>query len=211
MYIPRANRFDDHDAVLAFMRGNSFALLISTVDGRMSATHLPVVINDDGTTVTIHGHIARANPQWQSFSSGEHLIVFSGPHAYISPQHYEAEESVPTWNYIAVHAYGPLRVIDAETAPAELDREVRALIRTLEPGYEAQYDSLSQRYRDGMLRGTVGFVMSVTQLDAKAKLSQNRPHGDQERVTAALLHSPDGAERATGAAMAALRDTAEPQ
>lgn len=202
MYIPRPNRFADHDAVLAFMRGNSFALLISTVDGRLQATHLPVVINDDGTTVTIHGHIARANPQWQAFDAGEHLIIFSGPHAYISPQHYEVAESVPTWNYIAVHAYGTLRKIDAEQHPDELDREVRALIRSIEPGYEAQYDALSARYRDGMLRGTVGFVMTVTQLDAKAKLSQNRSHSEQERVSAALLHSTDSAERATGAAMA---------
>lgn len=201
MYNPRAFREEDIDELLAFMRAHSFITLVSILDGAPVAAHVPVAIRQEAGQVTIHGHLARANPQWQAFGAGESLAIFTGPHAYVSPALYEQRESVPTWNYIAVHATGPVRALHAADDPAALEQEVRALIQTYERAYEQQWDSLPERYRAGMLQGVVGFTLTATRLEGKAKLSQNRSLTDQHRVAEALLESPDPAEQATGAAM----------
>jgi transcriptional regulator len=201
MYIPRAFRVEDLDELVAFMRAHSFITLVSILDGVPFASHVPVVVRRDGDAVTIHGHLARANPHWHAFAAGESLAIFTGPHAYISPSHYDQRESVPTWNYIAVHAAGPVRELHAADGPEALEDEVRAVIRAYEGAYEQQWDSLSERYRAGMLQGIVGFILTVTRLEGKAKLSQNRSLADQHRVAGALLESDDPAARATGAAM----------
>lgn len=201
MYIPNAYREDDQATLVAFMRANSFATLVSIDNGAPVATHLPLVVEEVDGAVRLTGHLAKANPQWQSFGAGEALVIFQGPHAYISPSHYAAHESVPTWNYIAVHAYG----VPVPLSPAEGQAVLEALMATMidayDPAYHTQWQGLSARYRDGMLRGVVGFTLDVTRLEGKAKLSQNRSADDQRRVAHALLASDDGAARATGAAM----------
>jgi transcriptional regulator len=154
MYIPRAFRVEDLDELVAFMRAHSFITLVSILDGVPFASHVPVVVRRDGDAVTIHGHLARANPHWHAFAAGESLAIFTGPHAYISPSHYDQRESVPTWNYIAVHAAGPVRELHAADGPEALEDEVRAVIRAYEGAYEQQWDSLSERYRAGMLRAS---------------------------------------------------------
>lgn len=201
MYNPRAFREENLDELLAFMRAHSFITLVSILDGVPVASHVPVAIRHAADQVTIHGHLARANPQWQAFGAGESLAIFTGPHAYVSPSLYEQRESVPTWNYIAVHATGPVRALHAADDPAALEQEVRTLIQTYERAYEQQWDSLPERYRAGMLQGVVGFTLTATRLEGKAKLSQNRSLADQHRVADALLDSPDPAEQATGVAM----------
>ena len=182
------------------MRVHSFITLVSILDGAPFASHVPVVVRRDGDAVTIHGHLARANPHWHAFT-GESLAIFTGPHAYISPSHYEQRESVPTWNYIAVHAAGPVQALHAADGAEALENEVRAVIRAYEGAYEQQWDSLSERYRAGMLQGIVGFILTVTRLEGKVKLSQNRSLADQHRVADALLGSGDPVEQATGVAM----------
>jgi transcriptional regulator len=201
MYIPRAYRQEDLDELVVFMRAHSFITLVSILDGVPFASHVPVVVRRDGDNVTLHGHVARANPHWQAFGGGESLAIFTGPHAYVSPGNYDQRESVPTWNYIAVHAAGPVQPLHASGDRAALEQEVRAMIRTFEGAYEQQWDSLSERYREGMLQGVVGFTISVTRLEGKAKLSQNRSAADQHRVSAALLAGDDPAAQAVGAAM----------
>jgi transcriptional regulator len=201
VYIPRAFREKNRDELLAFMQAHSFITLVSVLDGAPFASHVPVVVRHDDGAVSIHGHLARANPQWQAFGAGDSLAIFSGPHAYVSPGHYEQHESVPTWNYIAVHAAGPVRALHAADDRAELEAEVAALIQTYEGAYQQQWDSLPERYRAGMLQGVVGFQLSVTCLDGKLKLSQNRSLSDQHRVAEALLASDEAAAQATGAAM----------
>src|SRR5690606_20360932 len=94
-----------------FMRRHGFAVVVSASEGRPAATHLPLTVKVEGEQVFLHGHFAKANPQWRGLEEGEVLAVFSGPHAYVSPRHYDAVESVPTWNYLAVHAHGEARVI----------------------------------------------------------------------------------------------------
>lgn len=206
MYIPRAFHVENLDELVAFMQAHSFITLVSILDGAPFASHVPVVVRRDGDAVTLHGHLARANPHWHAFAAGESLAIFTGPHAYISPAHYEQRESVPTWNYIAVHAAGPVHALHAAGDPAALEGEVRALIRANEGAYEQQWDSLSERYRAGMLQGVVGFILTVTRLEGKAKLSQNRSPADQHHVADALLSSDDPAARATGAAMRRVQE-----
>jgi transcriptional regulator len=203
MYIPNAFRVEDQDELLAFMRANSFATLVSVQAGIPVATHLPVVVEEADGVVTLTGHLAKANPQGQAFGAGEALAIFHGPHAYISPSHYAAHESVPTWNYIAVHAYGVPEPLSAADSKAALEAMMAAMIDFYDPAYGARWESLSERYRDGMLRGVVGFRMAVTRLEGKAKLSQNRGTDDQHRVAHALLEIDDAAARATGVAMQA--------
>jgi transcriptional regulator len=202
MYIPHLFREDDADTLLAFMTAHSFITLVTVVDGAPFASHVPVVIGTNGDSLRITGHLAKANPQWHSFGAGEALAIFSGPHAYISPSLYEKFESVPTWNYIAVHAYGTARVISAEESET-LRGMMDALIETYDAGYRAQWEALPERFREGMLQGVVGFEIAVTRLEGKYKLSQNRSVADRENVAAALAMSDDSAIRATGAAMRA--------
>ncbi len=201
MYIPRAFRQADVDELLAFMRAHSFITLVSILDGAPFASHVPVVVRRAGDAVTLHGHLARANPHWRAFASGASLAIFSGPHAYISPSLYEQHESVPTWNYIAVHASGLVQALHASEDRAALEQELSALIQTYEAAFQQQWDSLPERYREGMLNGVVGFTLAVTRLEGKAKLSQNRSEADQSRVAGALLRSDDPAAHAVGVAM----------
>lgn len=205
MYIPNAFREDDQETLVAFMRAHSFATLVSTVDGVPFATHLPLVVRHEGAQVTLVGHLAKANLHWKALQSGESLVIFQGPHAYISPTLYEKEESVPTWNYIAVHAYGMARMINSDDGFAPMEAMLGEMIRAYEATYNVQWESLSTKFREGMMRGVVGFELTVTRLEGKYKLSQNRSTTDQHTVAHALLASDDAAVVATGQAMEALK------
>jgi transcriptional regulator len=202
MYIPKSNREDDPATLANFMQANSFATLVSVLDGVPYATHLPLILTLAADVITLTGHLAKANPHCAALDSGEALAIFSGPHAYISPAHYEAQESVPTWNYIAVHAYGRPATVRASDDSAALERMLAAMIATYEPAYQAQWQALSPRYRAGMLQGIVGFELVVTRLEGKYKLSQNRSLRDQQQVMQGLDASADPAARATATAMA---------
>ena len=148
------------------------------------------------------GHVARANEHWKAFGATESLAIFTGPHAYVSPSLYESVESVPTWNYVAVHAYGVPRVLAADAADGP-ERLLEAMMETYEPAYRRQWDGLPAGFKARMLRGIVGFEMLVARLEGKRKLSQNRSRGDQEHVTQALVASPDPSAQAVGRLMEA--------
>lgn len=189
MYIPEFNRQEDRSAILAFMRANPFAILVSNVAGSPFATHLPLLIDETGDQIVVQGHMAKANPHWKSMREGEEsLIIFHGPHAYISPSLYEDRESVPTWNYAAVHIYGkPTLFTDEEGLKATLPR----MINTFESSYMAQWSELSEQYRSRMMKHIVGFEIKAKRLEAKFKLSQNRTTGEQARVIECLNQSQD--------------------
>jgi transcriptional regulator len=183
------------------MRANSFATLVSVVDGAPFATHLPLLVEERGDELVILGHVAKPNAQWKSFNGAESLVIFGGPHAYISPSLYEKVESVPTWNYIAIHAYGAPSIFNYADAPERVQTMLEMLMEALEPAYLQQWESLTEKYRTGMMMGIVAFEMVVTRLEGKYKLSQNRPLVDQETVAAHLLQSPDTTISAVGQAM----------
>lgn len=201
MYIPPAFREEDFETLINFMHANSFATLISVQNSLPVASHVPLVVSVEETGVKLIGHLAKPNPQWQVFGSSESLAVFTGPHAYIAPSLYEKHENVPTWNYIAVHAYGVPQIITLKDAPEQMDKMINAMIDTYGPEYQSQWHSLSNGYREGMMSGIVGFEMTVTRLEGKYKLSQNRSSIDQHNVAHALLQSTDPAAQAVGTVM----------
>ncbi len=201
MYIPKAFRVEERALLIAFMRAHNFATVVTTGAAGLAATSVPLTVHDDGTTLKLIGHFAKANPQAQDLVGGDGLVLFAGPHAYVSPKWYEAHEAVPTWNYMAVHVYGKLRAMRVDDSPAEIEQALIDLIAQHEPGYQAHWDSLSERYRDGMRHGIVGFELVAERIEGKFKLSQNRSAVDQATVAAALSAGADAETRATGQAM----------
>ena len=157
--------------------------------------------NKQGGIVKLVGHLAKQNLQWQAFSATESLAIFTGAHAYISPTLYEKRENVPTWNYIAVHAYGTPKIITSDDSPERMNKMIDEMVDTYEADYQAQWHGLSDSYRAGMMSGIVGFEMIVTRLEGKFKLSQNRTQADRQTVSDQLLQSPDLTARAIGEEM----------
>ncbi|MEO7997323.1 MAG: FMN-binding negative transcriptional regulator [Gemmatimonadaceae bacterium] len=211
MYIPTSFREDDPATLLAFMRAHSFATVVSVVDGVPFATHIPVGIEQRGETIVLTGHVSKANPHVRAFAPAfsatavgdsadmpvtqSSLVIFAGPHAYVSPSAYEARESVPTWNYIAVHATGVLHSVLFTDTPENMETMLDTMIAQYDPHYGAQWRDLPAKFRDGMMRGVVGFEMPVLQLEGKYKLSQNRSAHDQAAVQAMLAASDDESAR----------------
>jgi len=189
VYIPEFNRQEDRAATLAFMRANPFAILVSNVEGVPFATHLPVLMDETGDQIVVRGHMARANEHWKSMKEGaESLVIFHGPHAYISPSLYELRESVPTWNYAAVHVYGESTLFSDEGG---LRETLHQMINTFEATYMTQWSELSEQYQSRMMKHIVGFEIKAKRLEAKFKLSQNRTKGEQARVIQSLNQSQD--------------------
>jgi transcriptional regulator len=193
MYIPEFNRVEDRATALAFMRANLFAILVSNTAEGPFATHLPVVIEDGGNGIRIRAHVAKANPHWKLFESEqgiESLIIFHGPHAYISPSLYEIRESVPTWNYATVHAFGRARILASD---AEKQQVLSELITQFDANYLDQWRSLGDQYQRRMLNHIVAFEIEVSRLETKFKLSQNRTKAEQDNVIRTLGASSDPA------------------
>jgi len=198
VYIPEFNRIEDRDTSLRFLRANPFAILISSLDGRPFATHLPLAARERNGQIVLRGHVAKANPHSKSFpQEQESLAIFQGPHAYISPALYEIRESVPTWNYAAVHAYGRVSMVDEKQSREILEE----LIAEFDSSYSAQWASLSEEYRSRMLRHIVAFEMVASRLETKFKLSQNRTRHEQANIVRALGDSPDSAIAGVAALM----------
>jgi transcriptional regulator len=195
MYSPSYNRLEDRAELMEFMRSNSFALLVTGTGGTLHASHLPVQIRAD-KNIVLDMHMAKNNPQWQEFFDDQVMVVFSGPHAYVSPRWYEEQERVPTWNYAAVHAYGVAKLIDERKRKHQNQRE---LVRTLDPQWLPKFDALRPEYVDKMLDGIVNFEIEVTRLETRWKLSQNRSRREQELIARQLEKSGDSSERALAA------------
>lgn len=205
MYIPALNRMHDREEILAFMRAHSFATLVSWSPGGPVATHVPLVLEVRDDVLVLTGHLARQNTQAATFDGvAPHLAIFTGPHAYVPAALYEDAQEVPTWNYIAVHATGPVTPVTIGRDRARMEDMMHGMIDTYDPAYHAQYAQLGDKFRDGMLHGIVAFELVVTTLEGKAKLSQNRNPHDQAAVLAHLLASDDPAARAAGEAMRGL-------
>jgi transcriptional regulator len=202
MYIPAHFNETRLEVLHALMREHSFATLISMLDGELFATHLPILLDADaGDYGMLRAHMARANPHWHAFApdAAPSLVIFQGPQAYISPSWYVAEQAVPTWNYIVVHAYGrPTIIDDARSVRALLDDTVS----TFESGFPRPWSTstLTEEYVSGMARGIVAFEIPISRLEGKRKLSQNRPVEDARRAASALEASGD----ALGQTVAAL-------
>jgi transcriptional regulator len=201
MYVPTAFEETDQAKLHAFIKAHSFGLLVSTHRGEPFATHLPFLLERDGS---LAGHMARANPQWQDLDGQQVLVVFSGPHAYVSPSWYEADNVVPTWNYVAVHAYGTLRLV--EDVPG-LTRILAASVETFEGSLPNPWllDTASDFFQR-FVRGVVGFRIEVTRLEGKWKLNQNHPRERRERVVRVLEKAEDPDAREIARLMTEMLD-----
>jgi len=176
------------------MQAYSFAILFGPpsapeAPAPLAATHLPLVVKDEGEHGLIEGHFAKANRHWQSLANRELLVVFPGPHTYVTPTLYTDPLSVPTWNYIAIHAYGTLTLIEDD---AGKDALLAALIAANEPAFLQKWQSMPDAFRRSMLAGIVGFRIPISRIEGKFKISQNRD--PQERINVQSAHaagSPD--------------------
>lgn len=203
MYIPKQFREDDLTVLHALMRDYGFAILISTQeDGVPVATHLPVFLESEPAPYgTLKAHLALGNGQWRTFQEErEVLVIFQGPHSYISPSWYEAELSVPTWNYATIHAYGRPRLI---TEQAELYEHLSALVTTYEGQFSQpwQFEKLPRDYVEKMIKGVVGLSIEITRLEGKYKMSQNRSMQDQRQVIEQLRTAEDATARSVALVM----------
>ncbi|MFP5234919.1 MAG: FMN-binding negative transcriptional regulator [Acidobacteriota bacterium] len=184
MYTPGFNRIDDRDPLIEAMRTYSFAILFGPTDAGTApaATHLPLIVRDEAEHGVLLGHFAKANPHWQHLAGREALVVFPGPHSYVSPSLYTEPLSVPTWNYIAIRAYGTLEMIEEDAAKNAL---VEELIGIHEPAYLERWGAMPEGYRRTMLAGIVGFRIPIARIEGKFKLSQNRAAEERRNVYAA--------------------------
>ena len=196
MYTPAHFQVHDLGTLHAFIQRHSFATLVSQEGGVPQATHLPFLLNP--TQNTLISHMARANPQWRHFTSAEVLVIFTGPHAYISPAWYATQPAVPTWNYTAVHAYGIPRIITQHDRFAQM---LHDLVELYESGRPNRWNGqLPPEFRDGLMKGIVGLEIQITRLEGKFKLGQNRPQ-DAPGVIAMLEKSTDQTDRETAQMM----------
>ena len=185
MYVPSHFREDRPDVLHDAVRRIGFATLVThAAESGLEANHLPMLLQEGDGGHVLRGHVARANPVWKS-GDGAALATFLGPHAYVSPNWYpskaETGKAVPTWNYITVHAKGPIRWIqDGDW--------LRTHVGSLSAAHEAGRDvpwmisDAPVNYVDGLVRAIVGFEITVQTLEGKWKLSQNRDDADRAGV-----------------------------
>ncbi len=205
MYRPAAFRQDDLTALHAQIESTGLALLTSNGPAGLQATHLPLLLEPgEGEFGTLYGHFARANPHWQALDGQEALAVFSGPDAYVHPGWYpgKAEHGrvVPTWNYIAVHAWGPVETFDE---PARLLELLARLTARHEAGRPKPWslDDAPTEYIERQLRAIVGFALPIRRLEGQWKLSQNRQAADHAGVREGLAASDNPRDRELAARM----------
>lgn len=183
MYIPKHFKMTDKAEIFEVMRKHSFATLFSTHQGLPFATHLPLILSEDGSHLS--GHFARQNPQWTDIENQTVLAVFQGPHSYISPSWYETNQTVPTWNYVAVHVYGEMELIDNE-------EEIMSDFRQMIDIYESKKDQYQMKDVDPKIisnlnKGVQAFKIHISHIEGKAKLSQNHSSERQNRVISQLF------------------------
>jgi transcriptional regulator len=174
LYVPPHFRVDDRERLADFMRSHAFATLVSSGGTGMNVSHVPLLVDMDGDSMRLRGHVARGNAQWESIEGARDVTaIFHGPHAYVSPTWYATHPSVPTWTYAVVHAHGRARVTDE----AELHEIVMELATKYEAGNTPPWkmSELPAAYVSSMLAMIVGFEIEVERVEGKFKLSQNRP------------------------------------
>ena len=188
MYSPAHYIIEDEAECVEFMRRYSFAAIVTAENNFPTATHLPFVIDYDENGIALTAHFAKANPHWKQIEKNDSLIIFQEPHAYISPTHYDSEPNVPTWSYVAVHAYGTGEIIEKPEAIARL-------IVQSEPEFLDKWNNYSEDYRLKMFAGIVAFKIKVTKLEGKKKLNQKSSAAEKAKIITTLENSEDGTER----------------
>ena len=185
MFISKDNRNTNAEEIKEFLKANSFGILVTQHDGRPWATHIPLEFDTDkdGSEV-LNGHLSRGNPQWKSFTEeSEVLAIFHGPNAYISSSWYD-HENVPTWNYIAVHVYGRIRLIEGEELIEIMKKQVHK--HELASEKPIAIERMSKEFVETEIKGIVGFQIKIGEVQASYKLSQNRDSKNHENIVKEL-------------------------
>lgn len=186
MYIPKHYKENDRKKLVGFMREYNFAAIINSTKKRYWATHLPFLIFEENDDVILKAHMAKSNPQWVNFGKEEVLVIFQEPHAYISPKLYDHYVNVPTWNYIAIHAYGVPEILSGREQRINILEES---FKAFDKDYKDQWDKLPADYKNEMLEGIVAFRIKINKLEGKFKLSQNRTKDERKKIISHLSQS----------------------
>lgn len=186
MYIPQINLIKDEEEAIEFMERFNFATLVSSDNSFSMASHLPFFIERKDDKVVLKAHLARVNEQVEFLENRHVLVIFSEPHAYISPKYYEKELNVPTWNYLAVHVYGIAKIIEEETKVYQLLEES---IDYFDMNYKEQWSKLPMEYKLNLLKGIVAFEIEIKEIQGKKKLSQNKSAKEVENIINGLSKS----------------------
>lgn len=181
MYIPKYYREEDRQRILAFLKQNNFAALVTFDGEKPIATHTPVEVVESENDWTIYGHLSRANPQKKTFDGQEALLIFQGAHTYISARWY-TQVDVPTWDYMIVHVYGRVREIQGDELYSVLSR----LVERHEAATSYRLEGLPQDMVQKEIKGVFGFVMQVTRIDAGYKLSQGKTEEERGSIVSEL-------------------------
>lgn len=190
---------EDRAAQVAFMKQYSFATIVTCADGVPYATHLPFTVSEADEKLILQAHFSKANPHAALMGDRVSLVIFAEPHAYVSPAHYDKVMSVPTWNYVAVHAYGQAKVLKED---AEKFAALEEMIDHYEPAYRKQWqEDLTGQFKQAMLKGIVLFSLEVTRIEAQEKLSQNKTRTERERIKQSLAASAVATDRSLAAYM----------
>ncbi len=189
MYTPKHFKINDRKEIFDFINANSFAILVSSNDGKLNATHIPLLLkSDEGENGFLYGHIAKANYQWENIAE-DVLAIFHGPHKYISSSWYENSQTVPTWNYVAVHVQGKIKILDDRDSKAKIVSEIVNYFEGDDSKYKLA--ELSLQSFENLLKGIVAFKIVITGLEGKQKLSQNHPADRQLKVINRLEKNTD--------------------
>lgn len=206
MYVPKYNLIKDSETIFRFMQENGFAIVVSTHEGLTVASHLPVEIeeNENGEKI-LRTHMAKANLQWQHFAAGsDALVIFNGPHTYISSSWYD-HVNVPTWNYIAVHVYGKVRLLNDEEATDVLQNLVTRYEKNSEHPF--RMEQLDEKFMASHLKAMVALEISMDRIDAKEKLSQNRNEHNYNLILEQLEKRDDAQSAALKKEMERVKQT----
>ena len=192
MYVPKHFNEDNADHLGQYMMASRFATVVTSVDAIPYASHLPLSYDQSaGDCGTLYGHVARANPHWKYFQENhQSLAIFTGPNAYVSPNWLGAENAVPTWNYVAVHAYGTPAIVEEEDQVLDILATLSADNETAKTGFWTA-DKMDQEVLRGMLKGIVAFEMPISRIEGKRKMSQNKPDAVQQSAISGLRHMDD--------------------
>lgn len=196
MYVPAHFKLEDKAQIVQLVQQNSFATLVSAHNNIPVATHIPLELNtDDPDNWILYGHMAKANPQWKQFATGtEVLAIFVGAHSYISPSWYTVP-NVPTWNYLAVHLYGIVTMLEAQELENLLQKQMKRYEQMLAKNPQP-YEAIPAHTLEKDLKGVVGFAIRIGRVEATQKLSQNRDNQSKQNIVNELKgQQNDGAHR----------------
>lgn len=198
MYIPKLYHEEDRAKIIEFMRQNEFTILVTHDGEQQAASHLLVEVVEDDVRLFVNGHMSKANPQWKSFGkNAEVLVIFQGPHTYISPTWYN-HVNVPTWNYQAVHVYGRVKIVDDRNEAYLL---LKRLIDRHETAGHYKLETLPDDFVEREMRGVIAFQVEVSRIEANYKLSQNRNDIDFRSIVTKLEERDDEMSHGVAEAM----------